>query len=601
MSARRTTPRRQGAASPLRNEDVARRLRELALFLEMEGVPYRPRAYEKAALAVEALQRPVAEIDAEQGAAGLDALPSIGKGIARRIEEILRTGTLAELERLRRKHPVDVLGLTAIEGLGPKKLRALHEALGVRSVADLAEACRTGRVRGLRGFGARSEARFLRGIELLEQGSGRHLLGSVWSLAEAIEARLAGVRGVTRACVAGSFRRRRETVGDLDFLAVASASERAMVAFAGMPEVEHVHARGETKALVRLRGGIDADLRVVPAESFGAALLYFTGSKAHNVALRRRAQARGWLLNEYGLFAGERRLAGDDEAGIYERLGLRWIPPELREDRGEIEAAEAGRLPVLLEHGDLRGDLQVQTSWSDGAASIEEMVEAARALGLEYLAVTDHTRDLAMARGLDEERLRAQADAVRKLDRRLRGFRVLTGAEVNLRADGSLDVDDAALAELDVVGAAVHSHFDLPRDAQTRRVLRALEHPHVDVLFHPSGRALGRRPPIALDWDAVFAAAHRTGTVLEVDGMPDRMDLRDEQVRAALQAGVRLAVDSDAHRTAHLEYADRFGVATARRGWATRDDVVNAWPVERMLASLKGARGRRAGRRRRPA
>jgi len=582
MSARR--------AAPLRNEEIARRLRELALFLEMEGVPYRPRAYEKAALALEALHRPVAEIDAEQGAAGLDALPAIGEGIARRIEEILRTGTLAELERLRRKHPVDVLALTAVEGLGPKKLRALHDALGVRTVADLAEAVRAGRVRALPGFGARTEARFQRGIEALEQGAGRHLLGAVWSLAEEIEARLRAVRGVTQACVAGSFRRRRETVGDLDFLAVSAAPERVMDAFVAMPEVEHVHARGPTKTLVRLRGGIDADLRVVPAESFGAALLYFTGSKAHNVALRRRAQERGWLLNEYGLFAGARRLAGADEAGVYRKLGLPWIAPELREDRGELEAAEAGRLPVLLEHGALRGDLQVQTTWSDGVATIEEMVAAARALGLEYLAVTDHTRDLAMARGCDEERLLAQAAAIRKLDRRLRGFRVLTGAEVNLREDGSLDVADAALAELDVVGAAIHSHFDLPRAEQTQRVLRALENPHVDLLFHPSARAIGRRPAVQLDWDAVFAAARRTGTVLEVDAMPDRLDLSDEGVRSAVAAGVKLAVDSDAHRPEQLAYADRFGVATARRGWATKADVVNAWPVGRMLAALKGPR-----------
>jgi len=582
--------------APLRNEDVARRLRELALFLEMEGVPYRPRAYEKAALALEALQRPVAEIDAEQGAAGLDALPSIGEGIARRIEEILRTGTLAELERLRRKRPVDVLGLTAVEGLGPKKLRALHEALGVRTRTDLAEALRAGRVRELPGFGARSEARLQRGLAALEQGAGRHLLGALWPLAGEIEARLAALRGVTRACVAGSFRRRRETVGDLDFLAVSATPERVMAAFVAMPEVEHVLARGPTKTLVRLRGGVDADLRVVPEPSFGAALLYFTGSKAHNVALRRRAQERGWLLNEYGLFAGERRLAGADEEGIYRKLGLAWISPELREDRGELEAAAAGRLPALLEHGALRGDLQVQTTWSDGAATIEEMVAAARALGLEYIAITDHTRDLAMARGCDEERLLAQADAIRKLDRRLRGFRVLTGAEVNIRADGTLDVADEALAELEVVGAAIHSHFDLPRAAQTQRVVRAMESPHVDVLFHPSARLLGRRPPVPLDWDAVIAAARRTGTVLEVDAMPERLDLHDEGVRSAVAAGVKLAVDSDAHRPEHLAYADRFGVATARRGWATRADVVNAWPVGRMLAALKGPRRGRTRR-----
>jgi DNA polymerase (family 10) len=363
-----------------------------------------------------------------------------------------------------------------------------------------------------------------------------------------------------------------------------------------MPEVVHVHGRGETKVLVRLADGMDADLRVVPEASFGAALCYFTGSKAHNVALRRIAQGRKLKLNEYGLFDGKRKLAGRTEEEVYEALDLDWIPPELREDAGEIEAAGKGRLPELIGYGELRGDLQIQTDWTDGSASIEEMADAARKLGLEYIAITDHTRDLAMARGSDEKRLLEQARAVRAIDRKLRGFRVLSGAEVNIREDGSLDVDDEALARLDVVGAAVHSHFRQSRARMTKRVIRALENPHVDVLFHPTARSIGHREPIDVDIDAVIAAAVRTGTVLEIDAMPDRLDLRDDHVRKAVEAGALLAIDSDAHQPGHLGYAGELGVAVARRGWARKADVVNALSVSDCLARLKDGD---AGRRRR--
>jgi DNA polymerase (family 10) len=335
---------------------------------------------------------------------------------------------------------------------------------------------------------------------------------------------------------------------------------------------------------------MDADLRVVAEASFGAALCYFTGSKAHNLALRRIAQARGLKLNEYGLYRGQRKLAGRTEEEIYEALGLDWIPPELREDAGEIEAAGEGRLPALIEHGDLRGDLQIQTDWTDGSASIEEMADAARKLGFEYIAITDHTRDLAMARGSDEKRLLEQAEAIHKLNQTLRGFRVLSGAEVNIRKDGTLDVADEALAKLDVVGAAVHTHFHQGLGEMTRRVIRAMENPHVDILFHPTARSIGRREPVDLDIDAVIAAAVRTGTVLEIDAMPDRLDLRDEYVRKAVDAGVLLAIDSDAHQPGHLAYADELGVAVARRGWARKADVVNALPVTKCLARLKGGR-----------
>ena len=586
------------------NAEVARALRELALFLEMDEVPFKPRAYEKAALAVDALDRPLAEIDAEAGIEGLETLHGVGQGIAERIHELLRRGRIPDLERLRKRMPIDVLALTGIEGLGPKGAKRLYQELGVRDVKGLERACREQRVRALPHFGPQSEQKILRGIELLAGTAGRQLLGLVLPLAREIEARLRDLPGVRRAAVAGSVRRRKETVGDLDFLVSARDPERVGRAFAAMPEVVHVYGRGETKTLVRLANGMDADLRVVAEASFGAALCYFTGSKAHNLALRRIAQARGLKLNEYGLQRDRRKLAGRTEPELYRALDLDWIPPELREDAGEIEAAASGRLPALIEYGDLRGDLQIQTDWSDGFASIEEMADAARELGLEYIAITDHTRDLAMAHGSDEQRLLEQAEAIRALNRKLRGFRVLAGAEVNIRKDGSLDVADAALAKLDVVGAAVHSHFHQTRAQTTRRVIRALENPHVDILFHPTARSLGHREPIELDIDAVLAAAVRTGTVLEIDAMPDRLDLRDEYVRKAVAAGALLAIDSDAHQTGQLAYADELGVAVARRGWARKSDVVNSLPVTKCLARLKDGRARpprsRAARRRKP-
>jgi DNA polymerase (family 10) len=583
-------------ARTVSNAEVAASLREMAAFLEMDDVPFKPRAYEKAAQAVEALDRPLAEIEAEEGLEGIDAIPAVGKGIAERIAELLRSGRMRDLERLRRKTPIDVRELLRIEGLGPKLARALHEELGVRDLRSLERACRAGRVRTVPHFGEKTERKLLRGIGLLAGAGGRRPLGLVLPLAREIEGRLTKLPGVAHAALAGSIRRCKETIGDLDYLVAARDPERVARAFASMPEVAHVYARGASKTLVRLADGMDADLRVVPEASFGAALLYFTGSKAHNVALRSIARRRGLKLNEYGLFRGARRLAGRTEEEVYEALDLPFVPPELREDTGEVEAARARKLPRLIEHGELRGDLQIQTDWTDGSASIEEMAEAARALGLEYIAVTDHTRDLAMARGCDEAKLLKQGRAIDALNAKLRGFRVLRGAEVNIREDGSLDVADEALARLEVVGAAIHTHFHQSREQATRRVVRAIESPHVDILFHPTARSLGHREPVDLDLEAVIAAAKRTGTVLEIDAMPDRLDLPDEYVRKAVAAGVKIAIDSDAHRPAQLAHADAFGVAVARRGWASRADVINALPVTKCLAQLKRAR-RARGRR----
>lgn len=569
------------------NRDIAGALRELALFLEMDDVPFKPRAYEKAAYAVEAMDRPLAEVYASGGTKALASLPGIGKGIAQRIAELLDSGRISDLEEMRRRYPVDIQGLTAIEGLGPKMVRALYSELGVRNVEDLEKAAREGRIRRLPHFGEKSEQKILKGIAFLRQAAGRRPIGSVLDLVREIERRLAELPSVQKVAIAGSIRRCRETVGDCDLLVVSRRPESVMDFFASMPEVAHVYGKGPTKTMVRLANGLDADLRVVAAESFGAALNYFTGSKAHNVALRRLAQDRGWKLNEYGLFEGERRLAGRTEEEIYEALGLQYVPPELREDRGEIEAAREGRLPELIERGSLRGDLQIQTTWTDGAASIEDMVEAARALGLEYIAITDHTRSLAMTGGSDEKKLLEQVAYIEDLNRRLEGFRILTGAEVNILEDGSLDIEDEVLARLDVVGVAVHSHFHMPREQMTRRIIRAIENPHADILFHPTGRVLMKREPYDVDIDAVIEAARRTGTVLELDAFPDRLDLKDEHVHKAIQAGVPIVIDSDAHNPAHLRYPNDVGIGTARRGWATGRDVLNTLSCAELLARLK--------------
>jgi DNA polymerase (family 10) len=564
MTARSTPQRKRRGQRGRRptNPEIARVLREIGLRLEMEGEAFKPRAYQKAAFAVGACDRRLDELHAEGGIRALERLPGVGKGIAEKIEELLRTGRVHELEEMRQRAPVDVVALTAIEGLGARTVRTLFDELGVRSVDDLERAARAGRVRGLPRLGARSEQNILRGIALQRESAGRLPLGQVLDLAREIEARLSAHPAVQRAAIAGSIRRRRETVGDLDVLAVSRAPERVSELFVSMPEVEHVYARGKSRTSVRLSLGLDADLRIVEQRSFGAALAYFTGSKDHNEQ-------------------------------VYEALDLPFIAPELRENRGEIEAAREGRLPQLIEYGSLRGDLQIQTDWTDGADTIEEMATAARHLGLEYMAVTDHTRDLAMARGADEKKLLEQASAIRALNRRLRGFRVLSGAEVNIRRDGTLDVADDALAVLDVVGAAIHSHFHLSRSETTRRLIRAMESPHVDILFHPTARAIGRRAPVEVDLDAVIDAALRTGTVLEIDAQPERLDLRDEHVRRAVQVGVPLVIDSDAHRVAHLRYLDDLGVAVARRGWARAEDVLNTRSCDELLAALKDRRRRR--------
>jgi DNA polymerase (family 10) len=573
------------------NQEIAEILHQIAEYLEMQKVLFKPRAYQKVAQTIESLEEGVAEIYKRGGKRALMEVPGVGEGIADKIEEFLKTGHIKEYEALKKETPVRLDELSRIEGLGPKSIQKLYQKLGVRNLKELEEAARAGKIASLEGFGAKSQEKILKGMAFAADAGKRFILGYTMPQIEAIVARLEKIVGVATATVAGSARRRKETIGDVDLLVVAkntTAQKAVMDYFVGMPDVLAVAAHGATKSSVKVRPGINVDLRVVSKESYGAALNYFTGSKAHNVALRQIAMKRGWKLNEYGLFPGAgKMIAGASEAEIYRKLGMDYIEPELREDTGEIAAAQKHTLPKLIEYGSLLGDLQTQTDWTDGEASIETMARAAIAVGLKYFVVTDHTKRLAMTHGLDEKRILQQMAEIDRLNKKFAGkIKILKGSECDILKDGSLDLTDNILAKLDVVGVSVHSHFNLTRTDQTVRVKRAMENPNVDILFHPTGRIINRRPPIELDMEDIVACAKKTGTILEVNALPERADLKDEYIRAALAAGVKLSIDSDAHATSHFQLLDD-GIAQARRGWATRDDVINAWPLEKMLKSLK--------------
>ncbi|MGW5653338.1 DNA polymerase/3'-5' exonuclease PolX [Streptomyces humi] len=575
------------------NDEVAALLQEYADLISITGGDaFKARVYEKAARSVGGHHADVAALDLK----GLQEIPNVGKSIAQKVREYLGSGTVAAVEELRSRIPDGVRRLTAIPTLGPKKAMAVYEELGVSSVAELADAIRDERLRDLKGFGPKTEENILHGIELLRASGGRVHIDVAMELAEDIVRVLSEVPGCERCAHAGSLRRMRETIGDIDILAAAEESAPVMRAFTGLPYVTEVIGQGGTKTSVRTSQGLDVDLRVVPSDSWGAALQYFTGSKAHNIRTRERAVHQKLKLSEYGLFdveSGERIVSGTEEE-VYERLGLPWIPPALREDRGEIEAGLRDELPELVAEGDLRGDLHTHTDLTDGLAPLEEMAEAAAARGYAYYAITDHAPDLAMQR-MTDERMLAQRERVRALDGtyptkgRRGGLRLLHGTELNIGPEGEVDWPDDFLAGFDLCVASVHSHFGQSREQLTRRLVRACENPYVNIIGHPTTRIIGKRPGIDADLDAVFAACARTGTALEINAHPDRLDLRDEDILRARRHGVRFAVNSDAHAVPHLAHM-RYGIGTARRGWLTGDDVINTWPERRLRSFLRKGR-----------
>ncbi|MDL4820642.1 DNA polymerase/3'-5' exonuclease PolX [Actinomadura opuntiae] len=565
------------------NDEAAALIQELADLLSITGGDaFKIRAYEKAARAIAGHPDDISGLDL----AGLRKIPTVGDAIAKKVLDYNTTGTIRQVEELRTQIPAGVRALTAIPTLGPKKALAVYEELGISSVDELATAIQEGRLRGLKGFGAKTEENILRGIELMRSSGERVLVDAAASVADEIVAALSALPQVERCMHAGSLRRMRETIGDVDVLAASTDPHPIMEAFTALPLVAEVIVGGDKKTSIRTDRGLQVDLRVVPPESWGAALQYFTGSQAHNIRTREIAVKAGLKLSEYGLFDADSGdlVVSSTEEEVYERLGLPWIHPALREDTGEIEAALKDDLPRLVTVEDLRGDLHSHTDLTDGIASLEDMVAAAADRGLEYYAITDHAPNLFMQRMTDEKML-AQRERVRELQKEYPGLTLLHGTELNIDPDGEVDWDAEFLAGFDICVASVHSHFTQDEAAMTRRLVRACENPHVHVIGHPTARSIGRRPPVNADWDEVFRAAARTGTAMEIDSFPDRLDLPADLVRRAKRFGVRFSVDTDAHSLGHHRNI-RYGVGTAQRGWLTPDDVVNAWPLERLREFL---------------
>jgi len=571
------------AEKALTNREVARILQTIADYLEIKGeVIYKALAYRRAADNIVNLGRDINEVWRE---GKLRDIPGVGEALSKKLGELLGTGRLGYYEQLQEEIPSGVVELLAIPDVGPKTAKLLWERLGIASVAEAERAARQGQLRHLPGLGLKSEAKILAGIQALHRRSDRISLGTAWPVAQEVLAALGNdCPAVQRATTAGSLRRMKATIGDIDLLVASTEPEAVMEAFVSLPQVGKVSLRGLTKTSVILHNGLQVDLRVLPPERYGSLLQYFTGSKAHNVALRGLAQSQGLSLSEYGFKRGEEEIICAEEKEVYQALGLLWIPPELREDRGEIEAAQSGALPELIELADIQGDLHIHTDWSDGAVSLAQMAEAARARGYRYAVISDHSHGLGVAGGLTAERLREQRAEIDRLneEQRTSDLRLLQGAEVEIKADGSLDFPDEVLAELDVVIASLHSGLRQERERITARLISAMRNPHVDIIGHPLGRIIGQREESAVDIDAVLEAAAETGTIMEVNAIPARLDLDDVHIRRAVKMGVKLAINSDAHNLESLAVM-AYGVATARRGWAEARDVVNTLPLDELL------------------
>jgi DNA polymerase (family 10) len=570
----------------MQNQQIAAMFNEVADLLEIQGAnSFRVRAYRNGARTLEGLSVSVADLLATPGSS-LESLDGIGKDLAGKIQVAVETGQIPQLEELRQQVPRGVVEMLRIAGLGPKKVAVLFHELGIVSLAQLKEACEASKVSELKGFGKKTEQSILEGIPHAQEAGKRFLISIARESAESIVEDLKQLPSIGKVSVAGSCRRCKETCGDLDVLAISDDSAAAMDRLAANPLVEKVLARGETKQRVRLRTGIELDLRVVPAASYGAAMQYFTGSKEHNIVIRRRAIERGLKVNEYGVFRGEEYVAGETEEEVYAAVGLPWIPPELRENRGEIELAEAGKLPKLIEVSDIQGDLHMHTTASDGKASIREMAEAAKARGLKYIAITDHSKRVSMANGLDATRLRAHWEEIRNVREEVSGIEILCGIECDILEDATMDLDDEVLSEADWVIAVLHYGLKQPREQIMQRLLNAIRNPNVDAIGHPTGRMLSNRPAADIDFTTFFKAAADHGVLLEINASPERLDLDDIQAAAAKSHGIPIIIDTDSHSINGFNSL-RYGVDQARRAGLTKEDVANTRPVAEFKKLLR--------------
>ncbi|MFA5730144.1 MAG: DNA polymerase/3'-5' exonuclease PolX [Candidatus Paceibacterota bacterium] len=566
----------------MKNQEVAQILFEIGEFLELQEIPFKPQAYQQAAIVIDNMEEDIFSLYKKEGIDGLKKIPGVGKSIAANIEEFFKTGKIKYFKELKKASPIDLEQLTRVEGLGVKRIKRLWKELGVRNLKDLEKALDDHKIAPLFGFGEKMEENILESIQFLKQGRGRFLLREIIPEVERISEKFNKIKGVVALSVAGSTRRRKETIGDVDFLVAIKDTtdkylvEKIMNTFVSMDDVVKVVGKGETKSSIKTKKGLDMDLRLVKDSSFGAALLYFTGSKDHNIALRRIAIKQGYKLNEYGLFRNERRIKGETEEEVYEKLGMDWIPPEIRENQGELEAATKKSLPTLIELKNIKGDFHCHTSWDGGEHSIKEMAERAIELGYEYLGIADHTQSLKIENGLDEKRLLEQRKEIDSLNKSFLekgiNFKVLQGSEVDILKDGSLDINDKTLKILDYVSVSVHSNFKMGKREMTKRIIKAIEHPLVKILNHPTGMILGKRGEYEVDIEAVLKAAQKNNVALEINSY--RSDIGYQTARRAKEMGIKLTIGSDAHNRKELVDI-QFGVYQARRGWLEKKDVLN--------------------------
>lgn len=558
----------------MKNFEIARIFYEIADILEMQEVAWKPNAYRKAARSIEGLSEDIATTYAKGGLKGLKQIPGVGEHLAKKIEEFLKTGKVKEYTKLRKSIPAGVESMMHLPGMGPKKAWTLFKKLNIKNLTELKRAATQNKIQKLTGFSHKTEQDILRGLILVKQGTERQLLGNVLPIAKELLEQVKGVRGVQQAEIAGSIKRRKESIKDIDILVVSKDPTRVMNFFTTMKEVSRVIAKGQKKSSVRLKQGINSDLRVIQPESFGAAQQYFTGSKEHNVVLRQIAIKKGYKLSEYGLFKGKKQVAGKTEKEIYRKLGLQYVPPELRENNGEIQAAQKNKLPALVTLKDIQGDCHMHTTWSDGAFTTAAMATAAKAKGYDYIAITDHSKALHVAKGLDEKRLKKHVAEIKKVNQKIKGMTVFAGAEVDILADGSLDYDKKTLEQLDIRIASIHSRFKESKQKMTKRIVTAIESGMVHILSHPTGRKIHIREPYAMDFMEIIDAAKKNNVALEINSQPVRLDINDTNIRAAVEHGCKVIINTDSHHTDHLNYME-LGVAQARRGWAKKKDVIN--------------------------
>jgi DNA polymerase (family 10) len=574
----------------MKNQELAKIFNDMARFLRMEGVAFKPYAYERAAISLETLAKDVGDIYREGGTKALMEISGIGKAIADHIEEYLKTGKIKIYETQKKKLPINLDELVKVEGMGAKKAKVLYQKLGVKNLKDLEKAAKSGKIAPLFGFGEKTEKNILQGLEFLKRDKGRFLLGDIMPSVNDIYNKLKNLKEVDEISVAGSTRRRKETIGDVDLLVVSKNSEKVMNFFVKLPGVEKVWGQGGTKASIRMKEGFDVDLRIVPQKSYGSALQYFTGNKDHNILTRKIAIEKGLKLSEYGVFRGKKQIAGATEEDVYKAIGLPWMPPEIRENEGEVEAALQGKLPNLIELKDIKGDLHCHTTASDGKSSLEEMIKKADEMGYEYIGISDHTRALGVAGGLNEKELIAQHTEIEKIREKFKKLGkkiiVLHGCELNILEDGSVDIKDEVLEKLDYAIAGIHSLMKMPKDEMTKRLITAMKNKNIDIISHPTARLIGQRDEIQLDFDKILKVAKETSTTLEISAQPMRLDLRDLYIRRAKNEGVKMIINTDAHQKEQLNLME-YGIGMARRGWAEKPDIINTLPLEKLLKHFK--------------